>query len=144
MTDTVESPSTAASNAEQESSNPAPLDDTPPRVATWRRALLFVAPALGLTVLFVGWEVYVRAAEVRPLTLPRPSDILIHIWENPGFYVDNARVTLREAFWGFVAAFVAAGLVAVVMAHSRVMERATMPVIVLIQSTPVAERLLEL
>ncbi|MEM8904870.1 MAG: ABC transporter permease subunit, partial [Actinomycetota bacterium] len=30
------------------------------------------------------------------------------------------------------------GLVAVVMAHSRVMERATMPVIVLIQSTPVA------
>ncbi len=103
-----------------------------------RRLAMFVAPALGLALLFGGWELYVRAFDVRPLTLPRPSDVVAHIVDNPGFYADNAWVTVVEAFWGFVAAFVAGVVVATFMAHSRLAERATMPVIVLVQSTPVA------
>ena len=58
--------------------------------------------------------------------------------ENPDFYWRNGLVTVQEAFWGFVIAFVAALLVATGMAHSQFVERATMPVIVLMQSTPVA------
>lgn len=126
--------------------SPAPLDpgapppDEPPPVRTDRRrqVLMAIAPFAGLTVFFLGWELYVRISGVRPLTLPLPSDVLRHIVENPGFYWRNGLVTTQEAFWGFWLAFGAALLVATVMAHWRFMERAGMPVIVLMQSTPVA------
>ena len=117
-----------------------PDDDLPPPIPPHRvrRAVMLAAPFLGLIAVFVGWEAYVRILDLRPLTLPRPSDILIHVWHNPGFYWDNGLVTLREAAVGFVLAFLAAIVVATVMAHSRFMERAGLPVIVLIQSTPIA------
>lgn len=117
-----------------------PEHDLPPDLPRRpvRRALLLVAPAVGLTLLFAGWELYVRVSGVRPLTLPLPSDIFRHVVENPGFYWRHGLVTLQEAAAGFVLAFVAAVVVATVMAHSRFAERATMPVIVLVQSTPVA------
>ena len=103
-----------------------------------RRLLHWVAPAVGIVALFGGWELYVRLADVGPLTLPRPSSVVRHVVDNPGFYWDNGIVTVREAWWGFWLAFAAAVLVATLMAHSRFWERAAMPVIVLVQSTPVA------
>ena len=103
-----------------------------------RRAALLVAPFAGLTAFFVGWEIYVVVRDLRPLTLPLPSDVIIHVVENPGFYSRNGLVTIQEAFWGFWIAFFAALFVATWMAHSQFVERATMPVIVLMQSTPVA------
>ncbi|MCY3650642.1 MAG: ABC transporter permease [Acidimicrobiaceae bacterium] len=103
-----------------------------------RRAALLVAPFAGLTAFFVGWEIYVVVRNLRPLTLPLPSDVIIHVVENPGFYSRNGLVTIQEAFWGFWIAFFAALFVATWMAHSQFVERATMPVIVLMQSTPVA------
>ncbi len=117
-----------------------PGEEEPPgeEVDRLRSLLLAMAPICGLTAFFVGWEIYVRLSGVRPLTLPLPSDVLNHVLENPGFYWEHGLVTAQEAFWGFWLAFFAAGIVATVMAHSRFMERATMPVIVLIQSTPVA------
>lgn len=103
-----------------------------------RRAALLVAPFAGLTAFFVGWEIYVVVRNLRPLTLPLPSDVIVHVVENPGFYSRNGLVTVQEAFWGFWIAFFAALFVATWMAHSQFVERATMPVIVLMQSTPVA------
>ncbi len=118
----------------------SPVDDQPPPEESdgVRRFWLAVAPFLGIVSLFAGWELYVRATDVRPLTLPLPSGVLRHVADNPGFYWEHGLVTVQEAFWGFWLAFVVAVLVATVMAHSRFAERATMPVIVLIQSTPVA------
>ncbi|MCP5025680.1 MAG: ABC transporter permease [Actinomycetia bacterium] len=122
--------------------DPAPDhgDDLPPAEERHpiRRALLMIAPFFGIGSLFLAWEVYVRVGDLRPLTLPRPSSIIRHVIENPGFYWDNGLVTTQEAFWGFWIAFFAAVAVATLMAHSEFMERATMPVIVLMQSTPVA------
>ena len=118
----------------------ARVDEAPPPEPTNRlgSALLTIAPVLGLAGVFAGWEAYVRIFDLRPLTLPRPSSILAHVVENAGFYWDNGVVTTGEAAAGFVLAFVAAVVVASVMAQSRFLERAGLPVIVLIQSTPVA------
>lgn len=111
--------------------------DAPPSGS--RRSLArAVAPVVGLALLFGLWELYVRVAGVRPLILPPPSRVVAHVSENPGFYLRNGRVTVAEAAAGFAAAFVAAIVVASAMAHSRFVERATLPVIVLVQSTPVA------
>ncbi len=97
-----------------------------------------LAPIFGLAVLFGGWELYVRLAGVRPLTLPAPSRIVGHLIEEPTFYLRNGWVTVSEALAGFLIALIVALVVATIMAHWRFAERATMPVIVLIQSTPVA------
>ncbi len=97
-----------------------------------------LAPLTGLALLFGGWEAYVRLAGVSVLTLPPPSRILGHLASDPGFYLRNGWVTLVEAMVGFVLALVVALVVATAMAHSRFVERATMPIIVLVQSTPVA------
>jgi NitT/TauT family transport system permease protein len=110
------------------------LEDEP-SPSPWLR---FVAPLLGLVVLFGGWEAYVRLADVSTLTLPPPSRIIDHLADDPTFYLSNGWVTLFEAMVGFALALVVALVVATAMAHSRYIERATMPVIVLIQSTPVA------
>ncbi|MGF1597335.1 MAG: ABC transporter permease [Acidimicrobiales bacterium] len=98
----------------------------------------YLAPFCGLVTLFGGWELYVRLADVSPLTLPAPSRVLGHVLSDLGFYVSNGLTTLTEAMIGYFLALVVALLVATAMAHSRFIERATMPVIVLIQSTPVA------
>ncbi len=101
-------------------------------------AVRWLAPVTGLLLLFGGWEAYVRLADVSPLTLPPPSRILGHLADDPGFYLGNGAVTLVEAMIGFFLALVVALAVATAMAHSRFVERATMPIIVLVQSTPVA------
>lgn len=101
----------------------------------WRHS---IAPFVGLGLLFGGWEAYVRLAGVSPLTLPTPSRIIRHIVAEPSFYVRNGWVTLTEAMIGFALALIVALVVATVMAHWRFAERATMPIIVLVQSTPVA------
>jgi NitT/TauT family transport system permease protein len=104
----------------------------------FRRMAMLVAPIVGLVVFFGFWEFYVRAADIRPLTLPPPSRILRHVIEEPAFYWEHAQITLKEAALGFWLGFATALVVATFIAHSRFMERATLPVIILIQSTPVA------
>ncbi len=106
-------------------------------MTTRRRSALAAAPFTGILAFFGVWEAYVRLFDIRPLTLPAPTRIVGHVVENLGFYADNAAVTVTEAVLGLVLAFVAAMVVATVMTHSALVERATWPVIVLIQSTPV-------
>ena len=101
-------------------------------------ALRYVAPVLGLALVFGGWELYVRLTGVSPITLPPPSRIIRHLAAEPTFYLRNGWITLWEAMIGFFIALAVALVVAAAMAHWRFAERATMPVIVLIQSTPVA------
>lgn len=103
-----------------------------------RRSAMTVAPIVGLIVVFGIWEFYVRVFDISRLTLPTPTSILVHLVDEPGFYWRHARVTLYEAAMGYGIALGASIIVATLMAHSRFAERASMPVIVLLQSTPVA------
>lgn len=103
----------------------------------FRRLAMTVAPVVGLLLFFALWELYVRTGDVRRTTLPTPSSVLQHVLEEPGFYWKHAKITLQEAAAGFALSFSAALLVATFMVHSAFVERATMPVIIMIQSTPV-------
>jgi NitT/TauT family transport system permease protein len=107
-------------------------------VGSRQRLAWTVAPLFGIALLFTIWELYVRLADVRPLILPAPTRVIGHIIDDPGFYWSNGVVTVGEAAAGFVLALAVALVLATVMAHSRFAERATLPVIVLIQATPVA------
>ena len=114
-------------------------EERPPAPRRGLKPLAYaIAPPIGLIVLFTVWELYVRIADVRPITLPPPTRILRHVAEEPAFYWENALITIEEAAYGFWLGFLAAVIVATFMAHSRFVERSTIPIIVLMQSTPVA------
>ncbi len=129
--------------AEQEASQEEPIKFDPEMAPAkprrpFRRAAMLVAPVIGLVVMFGLWEFYVRMADIRPLTLPPPSRILRHVAQEPAFYWEHSWITIQEAALGFGLGLATALVVATFLAHSRFLERSTLPVIILVQSTPVA------
>ena len=104
---------------------------------SFRSSLLWTAPVVGV-MLFLGlWQLIVGALEVKRFVLPGPWSIVVHLADNPGYYLRNARTTVWEAACGFLLAFVLAMAAAIVMARSRYVERAIAPLAVLIQVTPI-------
>jgi NitT/TauT family transport system permease protein len=103
-----------------------------------RQAFLrFGAPVIGVVTFFGVWQLAVMVFDIPRYQLPAPWDILKGIAADPGFYIRNARVTTWEAFLGFSVALVLALIGGTLMAHSRFIERATLPLAVLIQVTPI-------
>ncbi len=103
----------------------------PRRIAGWS------APVLGLLGFFGAWEAFVRLFDVRPFVLPGPWRIVRHMTEHPDFYLRNAWPTIVTATAGFLIAFVAGFAIGAAMAHSSFVERAVLPIAVLIQVTPI-------
>ncbi|MSQ41486.1 MAG: ABC transporter permease [Dehalococcoidia bacterium] len=92
-----------------------------------------LAAALALTL----WEAWVRAFEVREYLVPAPSAVLRALAADPARYLGAARVTLAHALGGLAVGAGSAFLLAVVMAHSRPLERALYPLAILVKVTPV-------
>jgi NitT/TauT family transport system permease protein len=103
-----------------------------------RRTASTIVPALvSFTVLFGGWELFVRVRGINQLILPAPSAIARELWDNPGRWWSDAMVTGGEALLGLAVAFVVAVILAVLISHFTVMDRALTPVVTMVQVTPV-------
>ncbi len=96
-----------------------------------------VAPMAAVVALLVLWEVATRIFAIRAIALPRPSDVLAAIAADPAFFASNTWVTLAEAVLGLTVGFLAAAVVASLMAHSSLVERLSWPGIIILQSTPI-------
>ncbi len=107
---------------------------TPSR--TFGSILLFLAPAIGVLGFLGLWQALVAVFDVKEFILPTPWKILDHLASDPGFYFERAKITLWEAFLGFVLGAVVGIVVATAMAQSRFVERAVLPLVVLAQVTP--------
>jgi NitT/TauT family transport system permease protein len=99
----------------------------------WR----WVAPVVGVLVFLGAWQLLVEIFDIPPNELMGPVDIVDHMAGDVGFYLENAWVTAQEALLGFAIALVCALAIASVAALMPFFERATEPVVVLIQVTPV-------
>ena len=102
-----------------------------------RIVLTVVAPILGVTLFLLGWQLFIAVFDIKPYELPTPSKIIGELRGDPAFYISAARTTLWEAFLGFLAGFAAAIVLASIVAHSRFLERMVMPIVVLVQVTPI-------
>jgi NitT/TauT family transport system permease protein len=99
--------------------------------------LMLLAPVIGIAAFLLAWQLLVVVFDVKKFVLPKPSDILSHINSDWSFYISNARTTLWEAFVGFAIAFVTGVIGATAMAEWRFVERAALPLAVLLQVTPI-------
>ncbi len=102
----------------------------------WRVVAIALAPVLGITLFLLGWQATIKIFDIPQYELPSPSDILSHLFGDLSFYWRNAKTTVWEAFLGFTVAFLVAMFFASILAHSRFLERMSMPIVVLAQVTP--------
>ena len=103
-----------------------------------RRALRLLAPALGIVVLLAVWQVAVEAFDIRPFVLSSPSDIVGYLADAPGDFLRASGVTALHALVGLLLALVLSIGIGAALSASVTLERATQPILSLVQVTPFA------
>jgi len=100
----------------------------------WLRPSILIPPLVALGALAVGWQLY---AIHNPFVIPRLQAIFDDLGSRPDLYLKNALTTLEEALVGASIGMGAAFLLAVVMSFVTVVERALLPLAVVLNVTPV-------
>lgn len=95
-----------------------------------------VLPALVLLGLVAAWELLVRIANIPAFTLPPPSLIAQTLFANFGSLAASWWTTVKITFGALALACAGGGLIAAVFALSPLLERALLPVAVILQVTP--------
>lgn len=115
--------------------------DLPAGVMPGRRirdlAGLVLLPLGVIALLLAGWEAWVRVRDVRSYLLPPPSDVFRALADEPTRYLSALGDSLLAAMGGLILASLIAFTLAVVMAHSRTLERALYPPALLVKVTPI-------
>ncbi|WP_325419393.1 ABC transporter permease [Aquabacterium sp.] len=93
-------------------------------------------PTLVLLGLIGGWELLVRMAQIPAYTLPAPSLIVQTLIANFGSLAASWWTTLKITFGALALACAGGGLIAAMFALSPLLERALLPVAVVLQVTP--------
>jgi NitT/TauT family transport system permease protein len=101
---------------------------------SWARPSVWLPPVVAIALLGVGWQLY---AMHNPFVIPTVPKIFDALTSRPGFYARNARTTLQEALVGAVVGMGVAFALAVVMTYVRIVERAILPLAVILNVTPI-------
>lgn len=96
-----------------------------------------LSPLITLVALVLGWEALVRIAGIPHYTLPAPSLVLQTLIANFGSLAGSWWFTLKITFGALALAALGGVAIASVFALSRPVERALLPVAVVLQVTPI-------
>ncbi len=100
--------------------------------------LATTAPAGALLVaLLLIWEIAVSLAGWPSYLLPRPSMVAQRLASDPGFFLSQGGITLAEALAGLALGAGGAFVVGSAMAHWYPLERALLPLAIVVKVTPV-------
>lgn len=103
-----------------------------------RDVLWTVIPALGaLAGVLLVWIGVVAIFQPPAYLLPAPAAVWERFAREPGFFIGNTAFTTMEAALGLLAGGGVAFLAGLVMASWRPLERALMPVAILVKVTPI-------
>jgi NitT/TauT family transport system permease protein len=106
----------------------------PRGLPSWARPSIWLPPLVAMVLLGVAWQLY---AMHNPFVIPTVPKIFDELTSRPGFYARNARTTLQEAGVGAVVGMGIAFLLAVVMSYVQIVERAILPLAVILNVTPI-------
>lgn len=118
----------------------SPLSITRAAVRSTRGASLLrdSVPTIALLIaLVLIWEGGVLAAGWPSYLLPRPTVVAQRLAADPGFFLTQGSVTLAEALAGLALGAGGAFLMGAAMAHWRPLERALLPLAIVVKVTPV-------
>jgi NitT/TauT family transport system permease protein len=102
-----------------------------------RAARDWIAPALLVLALLGAWEAWVRIAEVPQYLVPAPSLVATTLWTNLDSLLPSWWFTIRITVGALALAAVGGALIACAFALSRTLERALLPVAIVLQVTPI-------
>jgi putative hydroxymethylpyrimidine transport system permease protein len=94
-------------------------------------ALLLAAALIG------GWQLYAEYGGVDDLILPSPAQIATALWDDRALLWHNLLVTAQEVALGIVAAVILGLACSAALHFSRVLRRATYPLLVASQAIPI-------
>lgn len=113
----------------------ARLRETPRRgVPPWLRWGSWVPTLITFVIAALLWQI---VAWTNPYVLPTLEAIGASLVEDAGMYWSNFLVTLLEVVVGASAGILAGFLLAVVMAEFQIIERAVMPLVIIVMVTPI-------
>ncbi|HXY44606.1 MAG TPA: ABC transporter permease [Acidimicrobiales bacterium] len=101
---------------------------------TWVRPKMWLPPLVAMALLAVAWQLY---AIHNPYVIPKLQEIFGNLGNRPGFYFHNALTTLQEAAVGAGVGMGIAFVLAIVMSYVRIVERAVLPLAVVLNVTPI-------
>ncbi|MAP64579.1 MAG: ABC transporter permease [Microbacterium sp.] len=100
----------------------------------WMHPRVWAPTAVVFVIVGLLWQL---VAFTNPYVLPTLGEVIASLLEEPGMYWLNFLITLQEVAVGAGSAIVLGFLVAVIMSEFEIVERAVMPLIVLVMVTPV-------
>ena len=95
-----------------------------------------IPPLLVLVLFLAVWSVGAKIYNMAFL-LPGPMLVAEAFMEDIDMVIEGARITLQEAFTGFILAIVIGITVATIMSLSKILERSLYPYAILLQTVPV-------
>ncbi len=103
-----------------------------------RAVLPYVLPPLIAAVIAgIAWELWVELTDVSKFVVPQPSAVAETLFKDFGFFITEGLRTLWVAVGGLALGTGMALALASLMAHSRWLERALLPIAIGIKVTPI-------
>jgi NitT/TauT family transport system permease protein len=96
----------------------------------------FGVPVLGVLAAVGLWWSITAAFHIQPYFVPSPWDIAVSFGHSAGYLFAEMRVTVEQTLVGFAIGGLAGLVISIVLAASRTIERATMPLLVALNSVP--------
>lgn len=93
-------------------------------------------PLLSLLIIIAVWWLATIVFQIRPFFLPAPPDIVKSLFGMPDYLMQQTWVTLTETLMGFGLAILIGLLIAVALSASSLVQRATLPLLVAVNSIP--------
>lgn len=110
----------------------------PMALPTIRPLLGWILPPLvALVLAAIAIELWVRIGDVSIWVMPRPTGVLENFFADFGRYFSEGLKTLGVSLGGLAIGTAAATLLAAGVAHSQVLERAVLPIAIMVKVTPV-------
>jgi NitT/TauT family transport system permease protein len=93
-------------------------------------------PLLSTALVVAVWWASTIVFGIRTFFLPAPPDIVASFQQLPDYLLEQAWVTLQETLMGFGIAAAGGMVIAVLLSASTVVQRATLPLLVAVNSIP--------
>ncbi len=108
-------------------------------VYTKGRALKRLTQALlGVVLVFAAWHLIVSGLRIPKYLVPLPYDVFLSIRQNVGVIASQAGFTLSAAAFGLMLSTLLATAIAISFTMSKNLAQASLPVVLVFRSTPVA------